>query len=73
LDILVGTAGISRIEHSVQRAAHAGWATVQDVCVNLRRRHVAVPEKLLEGPDIAEQERLERRATLAMSGGPFCS
>ena len=52
-DILVGTAGISRIQHPVQRAAHAGRATVQDVRVDLRRRHVAVPLEFLDGPDVA--------------------
>src|SRR5262249_48922539 len=52
-DILLGTARISRIQHSVQRAPDSGGAAVQDVGVDLRRRHVAVPEEFLDGPDVA--------------------
>ena len=72
-DILVGTAGVSRIQHAVQRAAHAGRATVQDVRVDLRRRHVTVTQEFLDGPDVAavlEQVRCER-VTQRVGAGPL--
>src|SRR5690606_11620762 len=36
----------------VQRTQHATRATVEDMRVDLRRRHVFVPEQLLDGSDI---------------------
>src|SRR5690606_4187086 len=36
----------------VQRTQHAARATVEDMRVDLRRRHVLVPEQLLDRPDI---------------------
>jgi hypothetical protein len=45
--------GASTIEHRIEGAAHAGRPTVQYVGVDLGRRDVAVPEQLLNGPDIA--------------------
>jgi hypothetical protein len=47
----------------VSRTVHRPTASIQDVRVDHRRPHVAVPEQLLNGPDIVavlEQVRRKR-------------
>ena len=46
-------AGNSRIEHTIDRAAHGGGPEVQDVRVDHRGAHVTVAQQLLDRPDIA--------------------
>ena len=42
----------SCVERPVDRAAHSGWSTVQDVGVDHRRTDIAMAEQVLDGPDV---------------------
>ena len=42
----------SRGEHAVGRTSDAAWNRSQDVSVDHRRAHIAVPKKLLDGADV---------------------
>src|SRR3990172_1708124 len=57
--------GASRVGHPVDRATYPGRPPVEHVGVDLRGAHVAVPQQLLNGPDVVAVLKQMRREGVA--------